>query len=342
MFVASILRLRSFLVIIGLASASLLMTTAGAQQNSAEPYAPARTAWGDPDLQGIWSNTTSTPFERPSEFGERALLTDEEFAEAQEEANELAVNAEAASFDNEGSTAGPDHWYEHLGKTSNRTSHVVDPPDGKVPPLTTEAEQRPIIGTVNRERLKMPFDSWEDLSAWDRCITRGVPGSMFPTFYNNNYQILQVPGYVVILYEMIHDARIIPIDGRPHLSESLRQWMGDSRGHWESDTLVVEVDNFTDQTIIHPTRGTASQVQHSEDLRLVERFTRVDPSTIEYQVTIQDPRTFTRDWTVAIPMTTDGAPTEIFEYACQEGQQAVRNILSGARAQERKAAGTGR
>jgi hypothetical protein len=118
--------------------------------------------------------------------------------------------------------------------------------------------------------------------------------------------------------------------------------MGDSRGHWESDTLVVEVDNFTDQTIIHPTRGTASQVQHSEDLRLVERFTRVDPSTIEYQVTIQDPRTFTRDWTVAIPMTTDGAPTEIFEYACQEGQQAVRNILSGARAQERKAAGTGR
>jgi hypothetical protein len=342
MVVAFLVRLRSFWFIVGLASASLLTLTANpsAQQNAAEPYAPTRTAWGDPDLQGIWSNTTSTPFERPSEFGERAFLTDEEFAEAQEEATERARDAESSS--NEGSTAGPDHWYEHLGKTSNRTSHVVDPPDGKVPPLTAEAEQRPVIGTVNRERLKMPFDSWNDLSAWDRCITRGIPGSIFPTFYNNNYQILQSPGYVVILYEMIHDARIIPIDGRPHLSDGLRQWMGDSRGYWEGDTLVVEVGNFTDQTIIHPTRSTASQVQHSEDLRVVERFTRVDPSTIEYRVTIQDPRTFTRDWTVAIPMTTNGAPTEILEYACQEGQQAVRNILSGARAQERKTTETGR
>ena len=302
----------------------------------------ARTPWGDPDIQGIWTNTSSTPFERPEEFGERARLTDEEFAEAQANAIQAATEVQSASFDNAGSTAGPDHWYEHHGKTSNRTSFVVVPSNGRVPPLTDEAQTRRVIGTVNRERFEMSFDTWEDLSAWDRCITRGVPGSMFPTFYNNNYQILQIPGYVVILYEMIHDARIIPLDGRPALPGSVRQWMGDSRGHWEGDTLVVEVANFTDQTPVHPVRGTASQVNHSERLRVVERFTPVDATTMEYEVTVEDPSTFTESWTAAIPMTTNGAPTEILEYACQEGQQAVRNILSGARAQERKAAQSAR
>ncbi len=306
------------------------------QGGPAESYAAPRTAWGDPDLQGIWSNTTSTPFERPAEFGERQFLTDEEFAAAQAEAVARVQAAEVSS--NEGSTAGPDHWYEHLGKVSNRTSQVIDPPDGQVPALTAEARERHIIGTVNRERLAMSFDSWEDLSPWDRCITRSIPGSMFPTFYNNNYQILQIPGYVVILYEMIHDARIIPVDGRPALDGGVRQWMGDSRGRWEGDTLVVEVGNFTDQTPLHPVRGEPSQVAHSADLRVVERFTRVDPYTIEYEVTIDDPRTFVRDWTVALPLTSAGAPDHMLEYACQEGQQAVRNILSGARAQERRAA----
>ena len=310
------------------------------RDSAARPYAAPRTTWGDPDLQGIWSNTTSTPFERPAGFGERELLTDEEFAAAQAEAVERVRAAQVSS--NEGSTAGPDHWYEHLGKVSNRTSQVIVPADGQVPALTAAAQQRRIIGTVNRERLGMPFDTWEDLSAWDRCITRGIPGSMFPTFYNNNYQILQVPGYVAILYEMIHDARIIPIDERPPLASAVRQWMGDSRGRWEGDTLVVEVANFSGRTPLHPVRGAASQVAHSADLRVVERFTRVDPHTIEYEATIDDPRTFVRDWTVAIPMTTAGAPDHILEYACQEGQQAVRNILSGARALERRAAGGAR
>ncbi len=321
------------------AAASWLAPVPAASQgqgSAAEPYMAPRTAWGDPDLQGIWSNTTSTPFERPAEFGEREFLTDEEFAAAQAEAADRVRAAEVSS--NEGSTAGPDHWYEHLGKVSNRTSQVVDPPDGQVPALTAEARERHIIGTVNRERLAMPFDSWEDLSPWDRCITRSIPGSMFPTFYNNNYQILQIPGYVVILYEMIHDARIIPVDGRPPLDDGVRQWLGDSRGRWEGDTLVVEVGNFTDQTPLHPVRGEPSQVAHSADLRVVERFTRADPYTVEYEVTIDDPRTFVRDWTVALPLTSAGAPDYILEYACQEGQQAVRNILSGARAQERRAA----
>ena len=324
------------LVLVAASWLALAPLPAAGQGGAAEPYGAPRTAWGDPDLQGIWSNTTSTPFERPAEFGERQFLTDEEFAAAQAEAVERVRAAEVSS--NEGSTAGPDHWYEHLGKVSNRTSQVVDPPDGQVPALTAEARERHIIGTVNRERLAMSFDSWEDLSPWDRCITRSVPGSMFPTFYNNNYQILQIPGYVVILYEMIHDARIIPIDGRPPLADGVRQWLGDSRGRWEGDTLVVEVGNFTDQTPLHPVRGEASQVAHSTDLRIVERFTRVDPYTIEYEVTIDDPRTFVRDWTVALPLTSAGAPDHMLEYACQEGQQAVRNILSGARAQERRAA----
>ena len=320
------------------AVACLAAAQPAAGQGTPDGYAAPRTPWGDPDLQGIWTNTTTTPFERPEEFGERQFLTDEEFAAAQADALGREREVASETFDNEGSTAGPDHWYEHHGKTSNRTSHVVDPPDGQVPALTAEAQGRRVIGTVNRDRLELSYDTWEDLSAWDRCITRGIPGSMFPTFYNNNYQVLQVPGYVVIVYEMIHDARIIPVDDRPPLPDSMRQWMGDSRGYWDGDTLVVEVGNYTDKTIIHPTRGTPSQFQHSRDLRVVERFTRVDPTTIEYQVTIQDPGTFTSDWTVVIPMSTEGAPTEILEYACQEGQQAVRNILSGARAQERRAA----
>src|SRR5262249_35006158 len=161
--------------------------------------------------------------------------------------------------------------------------------------------------------------TWEDLSVWDRCITRGVPGSMLPTLYNNNYQILQTPGYVVILYEMIHDARIIPLDGRPHLPSRIRQWMGDSRARREGNTRVVEVTNFTDKTPVHTIQGIAARVNHSEDLRVVERFTRVKADTIDYQVTIEDPRTFTKSWTVSLPMTTEGSPERILEYACHEG-----------------------
>jgi hypothetical protein len=305
-----------------------------AQTAAAKKWTVSRTPWGDPDLGGVWTNTTSTPFERPSEFGEREFLTEEEFAKAREQAKKqerdaiVGKNAPAAS--------GPEHWYEHKGKISNRTSHVVDPPDGKVPPLTAEAQKRRPVGTVNRKE----FDSWEDLSPWDRCITRGVPGSMLPTLYNNNYQILQIPGYVVILYEMIHDARIIPVDGRPHVPTAIRQWMGDSRGHWEGDTLVVEVTNFTNKTIIHPTRTIASSVRHSEDLHVVERFTRVDANVMNYQFTVDDPYTFTHSWAGTIPMTTDGAPDHIFEYACHEGNRAMSNSLSGSRSHDKVIGGT--
>jgi hypothetical protein len=300
-----------------------------AQTAAAKKWTVARTPWGDPDLGGIWTNTTSTPFERPSGFGEREFLTDEEFAKAREQAKKQEHDAIVGK--DRPAISGPEFWYEHLGKTSNRTSQVVDPPDGKVPPLTADAQKRRFVGTVHRKE----FDSWEDLSTWDRCITRSVPGSMLPTNYNNNYQILQTPGYVVILYEMIHDSRIIPVDGRPHLPTAIRQWMGDSRGRWEGDTLVVEVTNFTNKTHVHPARSIASSVRHSEDLRVVERFTRLDAATMDYRFTVDDPKTFTRSWTATIPMTKDGAPDQIFEYACHEGNYAMKNSLSGSRAQEK-------
>lgn len=276
-------------------------------------WTPPHTAWGDPDLQGLWSNNTTTPFERPS-------------AEPKRDARPRGPGL-----------AAPEYWYERFGNrcdnctSHTRTSMVVDPPDGLVPALTAEAQKRRVHGTLHLEN----FDTWEDLSVWDRCITRGVPGSMLPTLYNNNYQILQTPGYVVILYEMIHDARIIPLDGRPHLPSRIRQWMGDSRARWEGNTLVVEVTNFTDKTPVHTIQGIAARVNHSEDLRVVERFTRVKADTIDYQVTIEDPRTFTKSWTVSLPMTTEGSPERILEYACHEGNHAVANALSGSRALEK-------
>jgi hypothetical protein len=311
---------------------TLTPISVAAQDAAARNSGVSRTPWGDPDLQGIWTNNTATPFERPAALAGRERLTDAEVAEL------AAQDRKRSEQNNPGSISGPEHWYEHLGVRSKQTSLVVDPPDGKVPPLTAQAQARPIIGTVNRA----DFSTWEELSPWDRCITRGIPGGMLPTFYNNNYQILQAPGYVVILYEMIHDARIIPVDGRPHVSESIRQWMGDSRGHWEGDALVVEVTNFTDKTPIHPVRGIASKVAHSRDLRVIERFRRVGADTIEYRVTVDDPKTFTRSWTAEIPMTNRGAPHGMLEYACHEGNYAVPHILSGARTHESVNRGSGK
>jgi hypothetical protein len=292
-----------------------------AQQATATRSAVKRTSWGDPDLQGMWTNNTATPFERPNDLAARERLTAGEIAEIQER------EQKRADQNNPSAVSGPEHWYEHLrGVRSDRTSMVVEPQDGRVPALTPDAQTRRIIGTTNRAE----FYTWEDLSPWDRCITRGVPGSMLPTFYNNNYLILQAPGYIAIVYEMIHDARIIPLDGRPHLPTALQQWMGDSRGRWEGNTLVVEVTNFTDKTPLHPVRGNASKVAHSKELRVVERFTPLDADTIEYQFTVEDSKTFARSWTAIIPMTRKGAPNVLFEYACHEGNYSVPHILSGS------------
>ena len=212
--------------------------------------------------------------------------------------------------------------------STRRTSLVIDPPDGRVP-LRPEAE------AARNHSSEHEGDSYEFLSVWDRCITRGVPGGMFPAGYNNAYQIVQTPGYVVIHYEMIHEARIIPVDGSRHLPASVRLWNGDSRGRWEQNTLVVDTTNYNDKGWIatQAAAGRIKGIPQTASLHVVERFTPIDANTIEYQATIDDPKMFTRPWTVSIPLHRDPS-YQIYEYACHEGNRAVEGILRGARAKD--------
>ena len=297
-----------------------------AQSDEATP----RTPWGHPDLQGTWTNGNLTPLERPADVAGKEVLTEEEWAERD------AV----ARLSDDYSPQGPVGWYNDFwleqGELSRRTSLIVDPPDGRLPPETSEEEERQSRRTDSYTRAHlahgMRFDSWEDFNVYDRCITRGLPGAMMPGFYNHNYVILQTPDYVAILVEMIHDARIIPLSGRSHVSPAVRQWLGDSRGHWEGNTLVVETTNFTDKVQRRRGRFPLVVFGGDEQLRLVERFTRVDADTIDYQFTVSDPTVWTGQWSAAIPMTTlDGS---LFEYACHEGNYAVPNALGGSRAEE--------
>lgn len=291
------------------------------------------TPWGDPDLQGLWTNETITPFERPLEHDKEFLTEDEA-----EEIKESVARRRAASDGTSppGSVGGYNQFWLDSGTEylpSRQTSLVVDPPNGRVP-TRPSAEARRDFNKAHEG------DSYEHMSVWDRCISRGVPGSIFPAGYNNAYRILQTEEYVAILYEMIHDARIIPLNGGPHVSQGIRLWMGDSRGRWEGNTLVVEVTNFTKKGWI--ASNSASRrikgIPQSEDLKVVERFTRVSEDTIQYEVTIEDQAIYTRPWKIAMPLTADPA-YDMYEYACHEGNMAVELILGGARASER-AAGT--
>jgi hypothetical protein len=302
------------------------------------PYTPPKTPWGEPDLQGTYSNRTITPFERPANVKGREFFTPEEVAELEKRAGEQSGDEERSKGTRgDVERAYNDFWWDRGTKvTTPRTSLVVDPPDGRVPPQTEEARKRAA------EEGKRPAsrsagvggrgtDSWLDRSLFERCITRGMPGAMSPTAYNNNYRITQAPGVVAIQIEMLGGTRVIPTDGRRHLASSMRQWMGDSVGHWEGDTLVVETTNFTDKVLY---RGAA------ENLHLVERFTRVGPNAVDYRVTVSDPTTFTRPFTIAIPYVDIGE--QMFEYACHEGNYGMEGILSGAREEERQAAEAGK
>jgi hypothetical protein len=288
-------------------------------------WTPPRTPDGQPDLQGVWTNATITPFERPSELAGKQVLTDEEAAGLEEQAAQGRVDRAPRAGD---TGSYNQFWFDSGTKvvSTRQTSLVVDPPDGRVP-------VRPAAEAKRDYNLAHNADSYEYMSVWDRCITRGVPGSMFPAGYNNAYQILQTPEYVVILYEMIHDARIIPLDGRPHVAPNIRLWMGDSRGRWEGNTLVVDTTNFNDRGWIASSGagGRIKGIPQSEALHVVERFGRVDADTIHYEVTIEDPNVYTRPWKVAFPLNRD-QNYQIFEYACHEGNRAVENILRGGRA----------
>jgi hypothetical protein len=304
----------------------------------------AVTPWGDPDLQGTWSSEAelSVPFERAAQYGDRRLLTDAEFAQRQKQTS-TQLQSDSSEFDvftadtrNAGAvgsaTSPPPHWLER-GKASRRTSLVIDPPDGRLPPTVTGGRGRGrgaavaggTFGGLGAFGATAAFAGPQDLSLWERCITRGVPAAIFPTVYNANIRIVQGPGTVAITYEMIHNTRLIPIVSAAHVGSAIRGYEGDSRGHWEGDTLVVDTANFSNKTSY---RGSG------ETLHLIERFRR-DRDGLQYEVTVDDPTTWTKPWTAAL--TLEKQPDDsLFEYACHEGNNSMRNMLSAARAAERK------
>jgi len=291
-------------------------------------YRPPKTSWGDPAIAGAYNNSDESgiPFERPQEYAGRTLesFTPDELASITKQRQEQTIERNPTLSEFPGATS-PMHWFENYFAANSRAWLVSDPPDGRVPPPTDEARQRAAAGQeARRKEGRGPADSYVDRSLYDRCITRGVPGSMMPAIYGNSYQIAQSPDSVTITYEMIHDTRVIPLDGRKHIGSSIRQYLGDARGHWEGVTLVVETTNFTDKT---PYRGS------SEHLTMIERFTPLGPDTLEWSVTFDDPHTWARPWTFAMNLTHDESQPP-FEYACHEGNYGLRNILSAARAEE--------
>jgi hypothetical protein len=299
-------------------------TTAAAVRN--RNWKAPRTSWGDPSFEGVWStdDMRSVPTQRPPNFGDRTTLTPEEF---QQRAGRDEGGADAAA---NRETFLRNEWGI---RTFGYSSLVVDPPSGRVPEMTPAGLAR----AADRDRGTFgpgPFNEFEDFTLYDRCITRGVLGSTLPVIYGNGLRIVQNPGSVAISYEMIHDTRIIPLDRRPHLDDSIRQWMGNSRGRWEGDTLVVETRNFTDETSIG---GNGNGTRHSEAMTLTERFTRVDPDMIEYIATVNDPIAYTAPFTFRLMITTQ-PNYETFEYSCHEGNGAVGHSLSGERAFEREVA----
>ena len=333
--------------------------TAATQESDAET--PQRTPWGDPDLQGAWNFTVDTPLNRQTEFGERAVLTEEEVAQRAHASAQVRFDLDnlgpATRTDpGELNRPGYNRFWTDSRRTSGQTSLVVDPPDGRVPPLIAEAMEWHAEQQVIRRGVTMdaptPGGFVEDLGPrglFTRCIlgfNSGPP--MVPTLYNANVQIVQTPDLVALFNEMVHSVRMVPLNGRPHLSRDIRQWMGDSRGRWEDDTLVVTTTNFTDQVFDpypspgrsdapDPTLLPAERVEmlgggmrpRGTGLILVERFTRTSADTLRYQFTMNDPAWYTAAWTAQLPMVRSNGP--LYEYACHEGNHSLVNILAGAR-----------
>jgi hypothetical protein len=312
---------------------------AGQQSTTNRRYSVPRTPWGDPNLQGNFTNKyeQNTPFERPPEFEGRRVneVTGAELAAVLAKREQQVLERPLG--------VGPYQFRDNLEVTkASQAWFVIDPPDGRIPPLTAEARERmaasDVLNSVNARQTRSsfgdgPFNGPEDLSLFDRCITRGLPGSMMPFILGNSYEIVQAPGFVAIRYELIHEARVIPLDGRQHVGKSIHLEMGDPRGHWEGDTLVVETTNFTERS--------AYRNANAAKLRLVERFIPIARGRIEWTVTVDDRTTWTRPWTFAMPLTmNDREP--VLEYACHEGNYSLAHILSGARATERETTEAGK
>jgi hypothetical protein len=309
---------------------AVLAAIVGPSVASAQSWTPPRTADGHPDLQGVWTNASITPMERPKELGAKEFYTEGEAAEFRKRALVPAGTAQRS-----GTEAHYEFTQFGLDRTqaqvafSLRTSMIVGA-EGRVPPLMPEAQR----AAAERAALAKghEFDGPESRTIQERCIVWANEGPpMLPPGYNSYLQIVQAPGYVAILQEMVHDVRIIPLDARPHLAPSMRGWLGDSRGRWEGDTLVVDTTNFTDKTNFRGSRG---------NLHVVERFTRIDEKTIRYEFTVDDPTTWTRPWSAELPLVSDKGP--IYEYACHEANYGFANNLRGARAIEKAAEGGGK
>jgi hypothetical protein len=352
----------------------LVMPLVAQTRPAAKPWTPSKTPWGDPDLQGTYTSDDciGAPMNRPANLGDKLYYTEQELSQAE---SRIARQAEADKQEFVASNAvvtvnPPGHWGERARRPCKQTSLVIDPPDGRTPALTPEAQARggrgqrggggdalaapapapaaPAAGAAqggrgargggglggNNNPANQPA-SWEDFSFYIRCITRGVAGSILPVIYGNGTQIIQGPGYVTLLQEMVHEARIIPLDGRPHANSNIRSYMGDSRGRWEGNTLVVETTNFLPNKTGIGLNGGGTPT--SDALKLTERFTKTDPTTISYELTVDDPKTYTKPWKVGFPITQETGYSN-FEYACHEGNYAMFDSLSGARAIE-KAAG---
>jgi hypothetical protein len=322
-------------LVIGVIVATFLASGANAQPSSparksqapTKPFTAARTPWGDPDISGVFTNNDESliPFERPAQFDGRRLeeISDSELAALRTERSDERVEADRQRWE----LRSPLHWFENHFPKNSRAWLISDPPDGKVPPQTDEARERAAARAAARGG-RGPADSYEDRSLYDRCITRGLPGSMMPAIYGNAYQIHQGPGYVAIHYEMVNETRVIPLDGRPHVGHTIQMYLGDARGRWDGSTLVVETTNFTDKT---PYRGS------SEYLRMVERFTPVSPEVVEWSVTFNDPHTWTRPWTFAMSLTKKDDSQRPYEYACHEGNLGLDAILRAGRADDKTA-----
>jgi len=332
--------------------AVVVLASAVVSLQGQSPYSPPRTPWGDPDLQGIWPGTDSigVPFERPERFGTRLFLTDAELKEREQQAakqEELDVldfdlqkppSEIVALGDVGGVTSPPPHWLER-GVPSRQSSLIVQPTNGRMPAMTPEgaARQKTAGGTYVKQT---GFNSASELGPYDRCISRGVVGSMMPVVYNNGNEIVQAPGLVAFRNEMIHEVRIIPLesstgsrgDGRPQLPASMKSYMGSSRGHFEGHTLVVRTTNLNGKTGM---QGNGMMLIPSDSIVIEERFTPVSANVLQYEVTIDDPKTWTAPWKVSFPLKRD-QDYQMFEYACHEGNYAMRNTLSGSRADEGK------
>ena len=314
-------------VAIATAAVSAVISVSITRISAQTPAAPAlKTAWGEPDLQGMWplNHLIAVPLERNRQYGDRLYMTEDEFAKAQK-----SVEARDTRFQ-----SGAIPQADAAGQAMRQTSLIVDPPDGRFPKLTEYGTKLQADMKSSYRPGQTVFDAIEDFSAWDRCITRGLPVSMLPRNYNNGIRIMQSPGYVVIVLEMAHEARIIPTNGAPPLDSQIKEWLGESRGHWEGNTLVVETTHFNGLVGMTSAGvpGSPGPLQPAtENMRVVERFTRVDPKTIEFKMTVEDPAVLaTGSFTVAYPMYLDNK-YEMFEYACHEGNTAVRNYIETSR-----------